>query len=365
MPFELKPCAFQKWARFDSWPIRQTAFVLLGHEPPSLADLFPASNNDYLGSRLTWGDLFDGIVDQEPFFDLKRIDPTEGSALLDMARMLDLAVQNNNIPWNRLIENRFSVIHVKPTDVLAWARNKQFAIPPELIALFPERLHSELIALPVRVSAQKTFLVTELIDSICSRNELDDALYNDEFPVYVRLPPRLAYMKSGDKSKKEINLIPGIYRIHSDAAKKLIYARDREMSCLLIECYPEPNPDRLTFQFESDSAAIPPIINYADLRIAETDIVAWCEAKGKRPEFLFGSSTSSLPKEKGLHNRSEDTYLKVINALLSLQYGTWTHIDCAAFARQLRRDFDEAGITFNMEEKNRPLITILKKIKEE
>ena len=62
MPFELKPCAFQKWARFDSWPIRQTAFILLGHEPPPLADLFPASNNDYLGSRLTWGDLFGSLV---------------------------------------------------------------------------------------------------------------------------------------------------------------------------------------------------------------------------------------------------------------------------------------------------------------
>lgn len=202
MSFKLKPCAFQKWAQFDSWPIRQTAFILLGHEPPPLSDLFPASNNDYLGSRLTWGDLFDGIVDQEPFFDLKRIDPTEGSALLDMARMLDLAVQNTNIPWNRLIENRFSVIHVKPADVLVWARNKKFAIPPELIALFHERLNSDFFALPVQVSAQKNYPITELIDSVCSRNELDDALYNDEFPVYVRLPPRLAYMKSGDGSKK-------------------------------------------------------------------------------------------------------------------------------------------------------------------
>lgn len=240
MSFKLKPCAFQKWAQFDSWPIRQTAFVLLGHEPPPLADLFPASNNDYLDSRLTWGDLFDGIVDQEPFFDLKRIDPTEGSALLDMARMLDLAVQNNNIPWKRLIENRFSVIHVKPTDVLVWARNKKFAIPPELIALFPERLNSDFVALPVQVSAQKTYPINEMI----------------------------------------------------------------------------------------------------------------------------GSSTSSLPKEKDLHNRSEDTYLKVINALLCLQYGTWTHSDYSEFARQLRRDFDQAGITFNMEEKNRPLITILKKLEE-
>ena len=213
---------------------------------------------------------------------------------------------------------------------------------------------------------QKTYPITELIDSVCSRNELDDALYNVEFPVYVRLPPRLAYMKSGDGSKKEIDLTPGIYRINSDAAKKLIYARDRAISGLLTECYPEPNPDHLTFQFEVDSAVVvPPSINYADLRIAETDIVAWCEAKGKRPEFLFGSSTSSLQKEKGLHNRSEDTYLKVINALLCLQYGTWTHIDCAEFARGLRRDFNKAGVDFDMEEKNRPLINILKKIKQE
>lgn len=165
MPFELKPCAFQKWARFDSWPIRQTAFVLLGHEPPSLADLFPASNKDYLSSLsspLTWGDLFDGIVDQEPFFDLKRIDPTEGSALLDMARMLDLAVQNNNIPWKRLIENRFSVIHVEPADVLVWARQKRFLIPAELDALFSKIKEDTPSTLSSRANFFKTYPVAFL-----------------------------------------------------------------------------------------------------------------------------------------------------------------------------------------------------------
>ncbi|MDS4020595.1 MAG: hypothetical protein RKR03_08810 [Candidatus Competibacter sp.] len=146
---KFEPCTFDKWARFDSWPIRQVAFILMGYEPPPIKELFPTNNHwaafvESSPGPITWGHVLDGSRDDYIQRICTSYQPWERVlALRDMARGLDIAVNNGFLPWKRVVEHEHSVIYVNPAEVVKWARGKNFHIPPELEALFPETTPTE------------------------------------------------------------------------------------------------------------------------------------------------------------------------------------------------------------------------------
>jgi len=212
-----------------------------------------------------------------------------------MARALGLAIPNDSIPFRRITEHGYIVIHVKPADVVRWAQGKKFSIPPELEVLFSEEPKSDSAVLPAKTSVLKTYPISDLVGRVCSQGELEEAIDSEELPVCVRLTRVPAYSESGETT----HTAPGIYRLQPDDGKSLLPSAGQEgRRFALYSCYPEPNPDRLVFHFRAGTPAAPPPISYADLRVTHSDLVAWCEDKGKRPEWLFGKSpTQADPKE--------------------------------------------------------------------
>lgn len=109
--FELKHCDFKKWARYDSLPIEQACFVLLGFEPPPLHVLRFQQDTYNPSHEPTW--------DKPPEYD-------------DALRSLGVSIKHGNISTTRITEYPYETQHVCWPELIHWARSKSYAIPPEL-----------------------------------------------------------------------------------------------------------------------------------------------------------------------------------------------------------------------------------------
>lgn len=108
--YPLQPCDFKKWARYDSLPIEQACFVLLGFQPPPL-EVLRFKQDTYNPSR-------------EPTWDEP---PEYGDAL----RSLRLSIEHGNISIQRITEYPYDTQHVCWPELIRWAKLKSYAIPPE------------------------------------------------------------------------------------------------------------------------------------------------------------------------------------------------------------------------------------------
>lgn len=109
--YPLQPCDFKRQTQFDSLPIEQACFVLLGFEPPPL-DVLRFVQDTYNPSR-------------EPTWD-------EPPDYQDVLRSLRLSIGHGNVAAQRIREGRYETKHVSWPELVQWARSKNYAIPPEL-----------------------------------------------------------------------------------------------------------------------------------------------------------------------------------------------------------------------------------------
>jgi hypothetical protein len=109
--YELKHCDFKKWTRYDSLPIEQACFVLLGFEPPPL-EVLRFQQDTYNPSR-------------EPIWDK----PQEYD---DVLRSVCVSIEHGNISTKRIIEHSYETQHVCWPELIQWARSKSYPIPLEL-----------------------------------------------------------------------------------------------------------------------------------------------------------------------------------------------------------------------------------------
>lgn len=109
--FELQHCDCKKWVRYDSLPIEQACFVLLGFEPPQLHVLRFQQNTYNPSHEPTW--------DKPPEYD-------------DALRCLRLSIANGNIQIKRIREFPYETEQVSWTELVRWAKSKSYEIPPEL-----------------------------------------------------------------------------------------------------------------------------------------------------------------------------------------------------------------------------------------
>lgn len=134
--FNLTPCQFEKWVRFDLWELRQAAFILSGFEPPGLDDLrltpvvdsFPPT-----GRRKTWREVLDGMFDQkiEPLF--KVCEQWEAlESLRTLIRALKVAIKSGALLAEQHFDGGWYPTYVKPDAALRWAKAKGYSIPLEL-----------------------------------------------------------------------------------------------------------------------------------------------------------------------------------------------------------------------------------------
>lgn len=109
--YQLKPCDFDKWVKFDSLPIEQACFVLLGFEPFQL-EVTNAKSMPYFERRLpSW--------ERPPGFD-------------DALALLKNSIQNGNVQSEPSMIGQYFARQIKWPALISWAKSKRYAIPPEL-----------------------------------------------------------------------------------------------------------------------------------------------------------------------------------------------------------------------------------------
>jgi len=107
----LQDCDFQKWTKFESLPIEQACFVLLGYEPPPLHCLRFVPDIDNPSPTLTWS--------RPPEY-------------YDVLRSLALSIRHEKIYAKEIPEYQYITQHVLWPELIRWARLKKYAIPKEL-----------------------------------------------------------------------------------------------------------------------------------------------------------------------------------------------------------------------------------------
>ncbi|CDH46567.1 hypothetical protein [Candidatus Contendibacter odensensis] len=132
--FDLKPCEFEKWSCVELWPVSQAFFILLGKEPPPLSYLLQDDGSpvdyDFGDAKYSW-DSLDGW--------------------LTLNQQIEYAVDTKAIPSKYFIIDSFRVTGIKPSDLLAWAKQKEISIPAELEFLIPIPAKSKpLIPVPAK-----------------------------------------------------------------------------------------------------------------------------------------------------------------------------------------------------------------------
>jgi hypothetical protein len=107
----LRPCGFSKWLKYDSLPIEQACFVLLGFEPAPIA-VIRARQIQYQERRLpTW---------EKPHgFD-------------DVLGVLASSIENANLQALSITVDQYLTKQVHWPALLTWARAKGYVIPLEL-----------------------------------------------------------------------------------------------------------------------------------------------------------------------------------------------------------------------------------------
>jgi hypothetical protein len=115
--FKFERCDFDKWLRFDTWPIQQAALILLGQEPPPLGYLLGDPARYLYGERLnTWDE------------------PHGYRELLDLIKN---SVENKTLDAPLITIYPYSTNQVKPDDLLEWAKRKKIEFPVELAEKIP------------------------------------------------------------------------------------------------------------------------------------------------------------------------------------------------------------------------------------
>ncbi len=109
--FQLQPCVFQKWTKFESLPIEQACFVLLGYEPPPVPCLRFKPDIDNPSPTLTWS--------RPPEY-------------YDVLRSLVLSILHEKIHVKEIPEYQYITQHVLWPELIRWARLKSYSIPKEL-----------------------------------------------------------------------------------------------------------------------------------------------------------------------------------------------------------------------------------------
>ena len=183
--FELKHCDFKKWARYDSLPIEQACFVLLGFEPPPLHVLRFQQDTYNPSHEPTW--------DKPPEYD-------------DALRSLGVSIKHGNISTTRIIEHSYETQHVCWPELIQWARSKSYPIPLELESIVANTVPAVLaVTVPKPVSDAtesasggvqppkwdkwRHMRDVEIWEAVALSLNLDP----DKLPVYLR-----AYDKYGD-----------------------------------------------------------------------------------------------------------------------------------------------------------------------
>jgi hypothetical protein len=112
--YPLTPCDFKKWARYESLPIEQGCFVLLGYEPPSIQVLRyrPVQYQERPGK--SW--------EKPPGFD-------------DMLALLENSIKADKVAFRQDDEHRYMTKHVAWPVLVDWAASKGYAVPPELLSV--------------------------------------------------------------------------------------------------------------------------------------------------------------------------------------------------------------------------------------
>lgn len=111
--YQLKPCNFDKWVKYDSLPIEQACFVLLGFEPIPL-EVTNTKPIPYLERRLpSW--------ERPQGFD-------------DALAILKSSIENGNVQTEPSIVGQCFTRKIQWPALISWAKSKRFTIPPELEA---------------------------------------------------------------------------------------------------------------------------------------------------------------------------------------------------------------------------------------
>jgi hypothetical protein len=112
--YPLTPCDFKKWTRYESVPIEQACFVLLGYEPPSIQVLRfrPVQYQERPGK--TW--------EKPPGFD-------------DMLALLESSIKADKVAFLERFEHSYMTKHVEWPVLVSWAESKDCAVPPALLSV--------------------------------------------------------------------------------------------------------------------------------------------------------------------------------------------------------------------------------------
>jgi len=110
--FPLKTCDFKKWTRYDSLPIEQACFVLLGYEPPSIQVLRQRTVQYQERSRAIW---------EKP------------SGFDDMLALLENSIKSGTLTFRQDVEYNYLTKHVRWPELVRWASSKGYEVPLELL----------------------------------------------------------------------------------------------------------------------------------------------------------------------------------------------------------------------------------------
>ena len=109
--YQLKPCNFDKWVKYDSLALEQACFVLFGFEPLPL-EITNSKPIPYLERRLpSW--------EKPTGFD-------------DALAILKSSIENGNVQSEPSMVGQYFARKIQWHALLSWAKSKRYAIPPEL-----------------------------------------------------------------------------------------------------------------------------------------------------------------------------------------------------------------------------------------
>ena len=111
-------CDFTKWCRYDTWLIEQAAYVLLGKEPPSIGQIEGDESSDGWHLPEEFGYIFDLLLN---------------SVQVKCSTLSPISFEGRQKKqW-----------HVRPRNVVAWAKRKTLDVPDELDRLIAEQIVRE------------------------------------------------------------------------------------------------------------------------------------------------------------------------------------------------------------------------------
>ena len=115
--YGLSPCNFDYWLKFDSWPIKQAGFILIGVEPPPLEALLGV-NSSRANCTYSIHEEYESLM-----------------------VLIQNAALNGALPSQDHTQFRRTVTHVKVADFLGWAVRTDQSVPDELQKKFDARVN--------------------------------------------------------------------------------------------------------------------------------------------------------------------------------------------------------------------------------